>query len=376
MIYLDSAATSFLKPPSVRAAVLSAMDSCASPGRGSHAAAMKAADTVLSCREAAASLLGVSEAERVVFTMNATHGLNIAIHSLIRPGMNVLISGYEHNAVTRPLHALGAKTLVATAPPFDREGILEAFRSRLPQVQAVICTHVSNVFGFVLPIEEIAALCKNAGVPLIVDAAQSAGILPLDFDALGCEFLACPGHKGLMGPQGTGLLLCRGETEPLLMGGTGSLSASQTMPPFLPDRLEAGTQNVPGIAGLLAGIRWVSNTGVEGIRCREDKQLAFFIKELEQLRGLRLFRSLDLSAQTGVLSVQHEQLAAEEWAERLGDRGIAVRAGLHCAPLAHESAGTLRGGTVRFSFSPLLGWGELKEAVRMVKEICKCGYKM
>ena len=376
MIYLDSAATSFLKPPAVKAAVLSAMESCASPGRGSHAAALKAADTVFACREAAAGLLGVREAERVVFTMNATHGLNIAIHSLVKPGMTVLISGYEHNAVTRPLHALGANVLVASSPLFDRAATLDAFRRMLPRAQVAVCTHVSNVFGFVLPVEEIAALCREAGVPLIIDAAQSAGVLPVDFDRLGCEFLACPGHKGLMGPQGTGLLLCRGEAQPLLMGGTGSLSASQSMPPFLPDRLEAGTQNVPGIAGLLAGIRWVKNTGTEGIRRCEERQLRYFADVLETVEGLRVFRTGEEAAQAGVLSVQHLALDAECFAELLGKRGIAVRAGLHCAPLAHESAGTKQGGTVRFSFSPFLRQRDLETAAVAAKEIFEISYKL
>lgn len=376
MIYLDSAATSFLKPPTVQAAVLAAMQSCASPGRGSHAAAMKAADTVLSCREAAAELLGVSDAERVVFTVNATHGLNIAINSLVKPGMSVLISGYEHNAVTRPLYARGANVLVAAAPLFDREEMLAAFRRKLPGAQVVICTHVSNVFGFVLPVEEIAALCREADVPLIIDASQSAGLLPLDFDAIGCEFLACPGHKGLMGPQGTGLLLCRGEAEPLLMGGTGSLSAAQAMPPFLPDRLEAGTQNVPGIAGLMEGIRWVKNTGVERIRQHEARQLQYLAEVLAAVKELRIFRAEDAAGQAGVLSVVHPLLDAESCAERLGKRGIAVRAGLHCAPLAHESAGTKQSGTVRFSFSPRLTQHELQAAARISKEIFENSYKM
>lgn len=369
MIYLDSAATSFLKPDSVGAAVAAAMKSCASPGRGSYAAAMKAADTALACREEAAAFFHVKEPERVVFTMNTTHGLNIAIRTLAKPGTRVLISGYEHNAVTRPLHAIGADIRVASAAPFDRRGILAAFRQKLPQAELAVCTHVSNVFGFVLPIEEIAALCKEAGVPLIIDAAQSAGVLPLDFEKLGCAFLACPGHKGLMGPQGTGLLLCGREAEPLLIGGTGSASASQTMPEYYPDRLEAGTQNIPGIAGLLEGLRWVNAVGTEEISRREGHMLDVFAAALGNIRGLRVFYSGDHSLQTGVLSVQHEHLDAEAAAEKLGGKGIAVRAGLHCAPLAHESAGTLRRGTLRFSFSPLLRLPAVRAAAETAAEI-------
>lgn len=369
MIYLDSAATSFLKPAPVYEAVKDAMISCASPGRGTYGAAMRAAELTLACREAAAELFGVGEPERVVFTMNATHGLNIAIRSLIQPGMRVLVSGYEHNAVTRPLHALGAELLVARARPFDREGILEGFRRLLPRAEAVVCTHVSNVFGFVLPIEKIAALCRDAGVPLIVDASQSAGVLPVDFLSLGCAFLACPGHKGLMGPQGTGLLLCGREGEPLLYGGTGSQSALQTMPDFLPDRLEAGTHNIPGIAGLLEGIRWVNAVGTEQIRRHEDELMGVFVSRLEGTPGLRLYYAGDRTRQTAVLSIQHSALDAEEAAGLLGERGIAVRAGLHCAPLAHESAGTRDKGTLRVSFSPLLSRGEVLEAAALTERL-------
>jgi len=369
MIYLDSAATSFLKPATVYAAVSAAMRRCASPGRGSHAPAMQAAEIALSCREAAAGLFHMKEPERVVFTMNATHGLNIAIRSLVRPGMRVLISGYEHNAVVRPLHALGAEILVAKAAPFDREGILMDFRRQLSDADVVICTHVSNVFGFVLPVEEIAELCKHAGVPLIIDAAQSAGILPLDFTALGCAFLACPGHKGLMGPQGTGLLLVGDTAEPLLFGGTGSQSLERSMPDFLPDRLEAGTHNIPGLAGLLAGIAWVRRVGTERIRRYEEELLSDFAERLENVEGVQLFRSPDPAQQTGVLSLQHDTLDAENAAEKLGERGVAVRAGLHCAPLAHQSAGTLERGTVRFSFSPFLSRNEVKLAAGICREI-------
>ena len=173
-------------------------------------------------------------------------------------GGRVAVSGYEHNAVTRPLHALGARIKVAASPLFDRAALLRAFENSIsPELDAVVCTHVSNVFGFVLPIEEIAALCRAEGVPLIVDASQSAGILPFELDTLGAAFIAMPGHKGLYGPQGTGLLLCAHDAAPLLYGGTGSASLEQTMPDFLPDRLEAGTHNMPGIAGLEAGLRFV-----------------------------------------------------------------------------------------------------------------------
>ena len=353
MIYLDSAATTLQKPPSVARACAWAVGHLASPGRGGHRPAMAAADTAFACREEAAALFHVPEPERVVFTFNATHGLNIAIKTLVRPGNRVVISGYEHNAVTRPLHAIPKVELgVARAPLFDQGAMLEAFRSQLDQgADAAVCTHVSNVFGFVLPIEEIAALCRQRGVPLVVDASQSAGCLPVDFQALGAAFLAMPGHKGLYGPQGTGLLLCGMDPDPLLEGGTGSESVRQTMPDVLPDRLEAGTHNITGAAGLLEGLRWVRRRGVERIGAHESRLIRQVGAGLSAIPGVEIFQARDPEAQTGVLSFRMAGLDCEEVGERLGRQGFALRAGLHCAPLAHETAGTLDSGTVRASVS-------------------------
>ena len=218
-----------------------------------------------------------------------------------------------------------------------------------PEVRAVVCTHVSNVFGFILPLEEIAALCHSRGVPLIVDAAQSAGMLPLSLSNLRASYIAMPGHKGLYGPMGTGLLLCGRVPEPLLQGGTGSLSQSMEMPEFLPDRVEAGTQNVPGIAGLLAGLRFVRAQGITNIEAHEQRLKDLLSKELEQISGLCVYKH-DTN-QSGVLSISAVNMDCEDLGQRLSDRGFAVRAGLHCAPLAHETAGTLDRGTVRVSFS-------------------------
>lgn len=345
MIYLDNGATSFHKPPQVRRAVTDAMCRCANPGRGGYKAAMEAAKEVFRCREEAAELFDC-DAEQVVFTSNCTHGLNIAIRTLIKPGARVVISGFEHNAVTRPLHGLGAEITVAGRKLFDWDDTLEDFEQALRTGQdAAVFTHVSNVFGYILPVEEMAGLCRAYGVPFIVDAAQSAGSLPVSIEKWGAEFVAMPGHKGLLGPQGTGLLLCARVPEPLLMGGTGSESKRQDMPDFIPDRAEAGTVNVPGIAGLGAGLRYLRNCGIERILDREQKQVRATAKGLEKL-GIRVFQGVH---QAGTLSFLPD-CDCEEAAEILGKQGIAVRAGLHCAPFAHESAGTLESGTVRISF--------------------------
>ena len=345
MIYLDNGATSFHKPAAVYRAVAEAMRNCANPGRGGYGAAVAASRKLFACREAAAALFDCSP-EQVVLTSNCTHGLNIAIRSLVKPGARVAVSGFEHNAVTRSLHALGAKTIVAGRKLFDWGDTLEQFYRALTQgVDAAVFTHVSNVFGYILPIEDMAALCRAVGVPFIIDAAQSAGALPVKLGQLGADFIAMPGHKGLLGPQGTGLLLCRDGAEPLIQGGTGSDSIRQEMPDYLPDRLEAGTMNVPGFAGLTEGLRYIRKTGEDNIFNREHKQLRRCVEGLEKL-GVKIFRG---PHQAGTVSIQPEG-DCEELAKRLAGQGIAVRAGLHCAPLAHESVGTLEKGTVRISF--------------------------
>lgn len=345
MIYLDNGATCFRKPPTVARAVVRAMENCANPGRGGYAAAMYAAQTVYNCRETAGRMFHCAP-EQVIFTSNCTHGLNIAITTLVKPGARVVISGFEHNAVTRPLHALGAQIRVAGRKLFDWDDTLTEFENELKQgAQAAIFTHVSNVFGYILPVVQMSALCRQYGVPFAVDAAQSAGTQRLDMQAWGADFVAMPGHKGLLGPQGTGLLLCGREPTPLLYGGTGSQSIEQGMPDFLPDRLEAGTLNVPGIAGLHEGMRYVNKVGAETIAKREEAEVVACAVGLKKL-GFRVF---DGPHQGGTLSFI-PPMDCEQAATYLGEHGIAVRAGLHCAPLAHSSAGTIETGTVRVSF--------------------------
>lgn len=352
MIYFDSAATTLQKPETVPAAVADAMGTLTTPGRGDHAAARKAAEVMLRCRTEAAELFDVSAPDNVVLTHNATHGLNIAIRALVSPGDTVVISGYEHNAVTRPLHAIGdVKVRIVNGRLFDQKQMLEGFRRAVDRdVKAVVCTHVSNVFGYALPIDDIAALCRERGVPLVVDASQSAGVLPVRLGAWGAAYAAMPGHKGLYGPQGTGLLLC-GEgrvPEPLLTGGTGSLSRQQEMPDFLPDRLEAGTQNVHGAAGLLAGIRFVRSLGLQRIARQEGRLMARLGEGLRKKGKYRVFQGPNPGS---VLSVVPMEGDPETLADLLAEKGVAVRSGLHCAPVAHMTAGTIATGTVRFSAS-------------------------
>lgn len=366
MIYLDNGATSFCKPPEVCRAVCRAMYTCANPGRGGYRAAMEAGKVVFHCREEAAALFDC-QPEQVVFISNCTHGLNIAIRTLVKPGARVLISGFEHNAVTRPLQLLGADVRIAGRKLFDWEDTLADFEKGLRRgVDVAVFTHVSNVFGYILPVEEMAALCRRHGVPFIIDAAQSAGMLPVSLNKLGADFIAMPGHKGLLGPQGTGLLLCNRMPKPLMAGGTGSESVRQEMPEYLPDRAEPGTLNVPGISGLGAGIHYIRRQGVDTILQREQYFAGQCIRLLES-QGFKVFSG---EHQSGSISFLPNG-DCEELAGKLGELGIAVRAGLHCAPLAHESAGTKETGTVRISFGYDASYRQimaLKQAFERIKD--------
>ena len=374
MIYFDSAATTLQKPSTVGRASLYALHHLSTPGRGAHKPAAAAARVAFDCREEASALFHVPP-ERVVFTFNATHGLNIAIKSLVHPGDTVLISGYEHNAVARPLSTIpNIDIKLATSAPFEPESLLCSFKEKLSEsVSVVICNHVSNVFGYILPVGQIADLCRKRGIPFILDASQSAGTLPVDCEALGTAFTAMPGHKGLYGPQGTGLLLC-GENAPahtLMEGGTGSLSASMEMPDFLPDRLEAGTHNITGIAGLLEGMRFIHGKTIGDILKHEKTLVSRAVSGLSSMAGVRVFAAEHLFCQSGVLSFQVNGMDCEEVGRRLAQNGIAVRAGLHCAPLAHYSAGTLEEGTVRISFSAFNTLREVDYFLRAMQEIVK-----
>ena len=367
MIYLDNAATTLRKPPAVVRAVTEAIRSCANPGRGGHAAAERAEETVWRTRSLAARYFGM-EPENVCFTCNATEGLNIALRTLVRPGDRVLISGLEHNAVTRTLAGIGAALSVVTAPLFDAEAWLNGFEKALtPQTKAVVCLHVSNVFGAQLPVDRIGTLCAERGIPFVVDASQSAGLLPVRPEQWKADYVAAPGHKGLLGPQGTGLLLCRRKTEPLRYGGTGSLSMDQAMPAELPDRLEAGTLNVPGIAGLGAGIAYLAAQDPSMLMDREERLLSLCKNGLRSI-GAELFEG---PGQVSVLSFRIPGMDCEEAASFYADRGVALRAGLHCAPLAHRTGGTLPEGTIRLSLSVMSREEEIRAFLQTTRRLIR-----
>lgn len=368
MIYLDNAATTMPKPASVPKAMACAAEMLGNPGRGGHEAAMAAAETAYACRKLASELFHAPVPEAVVFTMNATHGLNLAIKSIAGKGDRVVISGYEHNAVLRPLRAVGAEVAVAAAPLFQPEKAVEAFRRELePGTKLCVVNHVSNVFGYIQPLGEIAELCRQRGIPLVVDASQSAGVLDIDLVKSGAAFIAMPGHKGLYGPQGTGLLLCAHPARPLIEGGSGGDSRNPRMPDALPERLEAGTLNMPGIAGLLEGLRFVQRVGAARL-LRQEREL---MRQTTALLGrnprLRLYASPDPELQTGVLSFVAGGTDCETIAEILSRERVAVRAGLHCAPLAHDTAGTE--GTVRISFGAFSRSSDVRKLTGILEKI-------
>ncbi len=352
MIYLDNAATALIKPREVGVAMANAVSTMSSPGRGGHRYAMNAAECAFKCREKAAEMFNTPDAEHVVFTFNATHGLNIAIRSLVKQRDRVLVSGYEHNSVMRPLELIGADVQVCRSELFEPESTLLAFEQGITRDTAcVVVNHVSNVFGYVLPVERIGAMCREYGVPFVVDASQSVGVIKVDFKELDAEFVAMPGHKGLYGPQGTGVLLCGDRAKPIIAGGTGSGSASRKMPDYLPDMLEAGTHNMPGIAGLSAGLDYIKRVGREKILCHEQELVSMTKKGLSRIKNVETYASKYGYAQAGVIAFNIRGLSSEKVGEELGDRGIAVRAGLHCSPEAHKTVGTFETGAVRVSFS-------------------------
>ena len=373
MTYLDNAATTLVKPQSVTDAVAEAIKTAANAGRGGHGASMRAADILFECRETAADFFGAKSAENIIFTLNATHALNIAIHGIMGKGGHAVISGYEHNSVVRPLAFLGDKGVsfsVARAPLFEPELMVEAINREIKKnTKAVIVTHVSNVFGYVLPIKEVDALCASKGIPLVIDAAQSAGCIPVKLnDLTAVRFVCMPGHKGLYGPQGTGILVCRDgrEISPLMQGGTGSQSHEAFQPDFLPDRHETGTQNAHGIAGLNAGIKFVCK--VSELYRHERELLDYCAEEIGKISGATLYYDHKKQCQSGVLSFNLARVNADEVSYQLSLCDIAVRSGFHCAPLAHETAGD-RMGTVRVSFSVFNDFSDVETLVSALKKI-------
>ncbi|MFA5882085.1 MAG: aminotransferase class V-fold PLP-dependent enzyme [Eubacteriales bacterium] len=358
MIYLDNAATTWPKPEETIAAVVNCMRRAgANPGRGGHKMSLEAGRIIFETREALAKMFGVSDPARIVFTGNATESLNIALKGFLKPGDHVITSSMEHNAVARPLQVLKAKGIQITEVSCSPQGELDprdVDRAVKTNTAAVIIMHASNVTGTIMPIGEIGKITRQKGLCFIVDAAQTAGLLDIDVDKMNIDLLAFTGHKSLYGPQGTGGLFIRDETglEPLKQGGTGSSSESPEQPEEMPDKFESGTPNTPGIAGLRAGIKFISGQGIDSIRKHENELLSKFLAGLKQIKKIEIYGTANPLLQVPVVSLNVKGQDSAEIAfimDKVFD--IACRSGLHCSPSAHRTIGTLGRGTVRFSFS-------------------------
>lgn len=383
MIYFDQAASSFPKPKEVTDAVVEALTEYgANPGRGGHELANKAANKIYETRVYLAKLFGLNDPRRVIFTQNATAALNQGILGLpLKSGDHIITTSYEHNSVRRPLELLKRDVgieITYIQPNHNGEIDINALeKSIIASTKLIIVTHGSNLTGAIIPIEKIAEIAQKNNLVYMVDASQTAGILPIDMGKIGIDILAFAGHKGLMGPQGTGALLIKKNIElrPLLTGGTGHFSEQIEQPLELPERLESGTLNTPGIAGLLSGIQFVEQTGLDEIYKHEQLLTECCLKGLEKIEGVRIYGPDSSIRRLAVVSFNIEGIDSQEVAMILDQHyKIAVRAGLHCTPLAHQSIGTVEiGGTIRASFGIYNTVNEVEKFVQAIEEI-RAGY--
>lgn len=376
-VYLDNGATSFPKPRCVGEAVLNYIENLGtSVNRGAYDAAYNVADTVFETRELLCELFNFSQPENVIFTKNITESLNIMIKGLLKEGDHVVVSYMEHNAVMRPLNSLNTRISRVSCNKYGELDI-EDFKSKLEEdTRAVIMTHASNVCGTILDLEEVGRICEERNIFFIVDTAQTAGFLDIDYKKLRADALAFTGHKSLLGPQGTGGFLISDrlvEVVPSLIdGGTGSLSEEEVQPDYMPDKYEAGTPNVPGIFGLNASLKYLKETGLSNIRKTEHELLKLFLDEIKKIDGVALMGKDTPEGRTGVVSLDFIGEDNGEIAYKLGsDYGIMTRSGMHCAPNAHKTLGTFPRGTVRFSFSHFNTREEILYAVESIKELVK-----
>ena len=378
MIYFDNAATSWPKPRSVAAAMVDQLENAGgNPGRAGHHLSLAAASVVAEAREAVGRLFNAADPERVVFTHNATHALNLALHGLLRQGDHVVTTSIEHNSVMRPLRHFERSGIELTIAACRRDGTLDVeavARALRANTRLLVATHASNVSGTVLPIGELATLARSRGVLFLVDASQTAGTIPIDVAALGVDLLAFTGHKALLGPTGTGGLYIRDgvELKPLLRGGTGSESQYEIQPLFLPDAHESGTVNVTGLAGLRASVRFLLDIGIEEVRAHEQMLMARFLSAAQTVPGLRVHGPLDAHARCGSVSFTMNATTSSNVALLLDESfNVMARAGLHCAPAAHRTLGTFPTGTVRFSFSWFNTETEVDTAARALHDIAQ-----
>jgi cysteine desulfurase/selenocysteine lyase len=381
MIYLDNAATSWPKPPAVGQAMTGFLQTSAgNPGRSGHRLSLAAGRAVYEVREALAEFFGLADPLRLVFTANATEAINLVVRGLLRPGDHVVTSSIEHNAVMRPLRALEREGVQLTVVPCAPDGALnpaDVEAALRPDTRLVILNHASNVTGTILPVAEVGAIVRRHKVLLLVDAAQTTGVLPIDVAAMNIGLLAFTGHKGLLGPTGTGGLLLGEWVEvddllPLVRGGTGSRSEHEEQPDFLPDKYESGTPNAVGLAGLSAGLAYVQERGLDAIRAHEMALTRHLIAGLRTIPGVALYGPGDPARQVAAVSFTLAGWRVSDVGFRLDeDFGVLCRPGLHCAPAAHRTIGTFPEGTVRFAPGPFTTPEEIEAALEAVGRLAK-----
>ena len=377
MIYLDSSATSFLKPPQVAEAVFRSFNTIGNAGRGAHAPTLNASRLIYDTREKLAALFGTPDPSRIAFTCNATEALNIAIHGAIHPGEHVITTACEHNSVLRPLYLKEKEGTELTIIPTDKKGrirydLLES--SVKSNTSAIVLTHASNLSGNVTDLAFVSNFAKKHGLLLIVDASQTAGSLPINVVKMGIDILCFTGHKGLFGPQGTGGLYVReGLTlSPLKSGGSGIHSFDRQHPTDMPTALEAGTLNGHGIAGLNAGLDYILSTGVKNIHAKEISLTRRFVNGISDISDLKLYGDIDAPLRTPIISLNIGNMSSASVSDILWeDYEICVRAGAHCAPLMHKTFGTEKQGAVRFSFSCFNTEAEIDTAIQAMHEIAE-----
>lgn len=378
VIYFDNAATSYPKPFQVPQAMDNFLRSrSANPGRGGHRMALEAGRVVLGVREQVSGLIYAGEPEEIIFTSSATEALNLALIGGLRTGDHLVISSMEHNAVARTAYHLKGIGVEVGVVEADRWGMItpeDVARAIKRNTRMVAAVHASNVTGGIMPIEEIGSLCRKAGIRFLVDASQTAGVIPVNVQQAQADLLAFPGHKGLYGPPGIGVLYVGSgiELEPRKFGGTGSQSEDLEMPHLIPDRYEAGTLNTVGIAGLGAGIDFVQQTGMEKIAAHERELTRHLMVEIKDISRIKIYGPPNPEDRVGVVGFNIEGVDSTEVAFILDQvYGIAVRAGLHCAPLAHKTLGTLEKGLVRVSFSIFNTLKEVDQLISALHEIVR-----
>ncbi|MBR0597696.1 aminotransferase class V-fold PLP-dependent enzyme [Sinanaerobacter chloroacetimidivorans] len=377
MIYLDNGATSFPKPKGMLMAMNECISTyCGNPGRSGHSMSMRTGEEVFKARRAVGELFGIKDYSRILFTLNTTGALNLGIKGVLEPGDHVVTTSMEHNSVLRPLRALENQGIETTIVKCGMDGSLDinSIKNVIKEnTKLIVCTHASNVTGTIMPIKELGAFARKKKILFMVDGAQSAGSVPIDVDSMNIDLLALPGHKGLLGPLGTGLLYVREgvNVKTLIEGGTGTNSKDLIQPWEYPEGYESGTVNAPGIIGLGYSCKYVKKMGIQNIKNYEDELIEILDGSLRNMQGITVYGPWDCRKKTGIVTFNINHLSCEDVCDKLNGYGIASRGGFHCAGLAHKTIGTYDTGAIRLSVGPFNTKKDIQTAVRAIYQIKK-----